>query len=133
MYRATPITYFVNAMVSTGIAGAQVQCSVKEIVQFDPPDGQSCGMYLRSYISTNGGSLLNPDALRGCQLCPVSSTDSLLARFGIFYQDRWRNFGVSLIYSVFNVLGALVLYWSFRVPKRSRTAKENTPTRRAMS
>jgi len=123
MYRATPITYFVNAMVSTGIAGAEVQCSAEEMVQFNPPTGQACGLYLHDYLLEAGGSLSNPNALRDCQVCPVSSTDSLLARFGILYHDRWRNLGVSLTYSIFNVVGALTLYWLLRVPKKVRRAE----------
>lgn len=120
MYRSTPITYFVNAIVSTGIAGVRVQCSAKEIVRFDPPLGQICGSYLQDYIVQAGGTLLNPTATRQCQLCPVSTTDDVIAQIGVFYHDRWMDFGLSLVYSVLNVIGALVLYWAFRVPKGAR-------------
>ena len=120
MYRSTPITYFVNAMVSTGIAGVSVNCSAREILRFDPPLGQTCEIYLKDYIGRSGGTLLNPTALQQCQLCPVSLTDNVIARIGIFYHDRWRDFGISLVYSVVNVLGALVLYWAFRLPKGAR-------------
>lgn len=120
MYRSTPITYFVNAMVSTGIAGVRVQCSAEEIVKLDPPLNQTCGIYLHDYIIQVGASLLNPNARRQCQLCSVSGTDDIIRGFGVFYADRWRNFGLSLIYSVVNIVGALVLYWVFRVPKGAR-------------
>ncbi|KAL8792682.1 MAG: hypothetical protein Q9195_004742 [Heterodermia aff. obscurata] len=120
MYRSTPITYFINAMVSTGIAGVSVNCSAEEIVRFDPPLGQTCGSYLQDYVVRVGGTLLNPSALRQCQLCPVSTTDNVIARIGVFYHDRWRDLGISLVYSVINVIGALVLYWAFRVPKGAR-------------
>ena len=123
MYRVTPITYFTNAMVSTGISGVEVTCTAQEILKFDPPSGQSCGTYLTDYINAMGGKLFNADATRECQFCPVSTTDSLIARLGIDYGDRWRNLGITLIYSVVNVAGALFLYWCFRVPKGARRGK----------
>ncbi len=119
MYRVTPITYFVNAMVSTGTAGVDVVCAAKELVTIDPPDGQTCGTYLKDYLSFAGGRLLNPDGMQQCQFCPVADTDTLLATLGIYFDDRWRNLGITLAYSVGNVLIALGLYWAFRVPKQS--------------
>lgn len=123
MYRSTPITYFVNAMVSTGIAGVRIHCSAKELVRFDPPLGQTCGNYLQDYMVRAGGTLLNPIAARQCQLCPVSTTDNVIVQIKVFYLDGWMNFGLSLVYSIVNVIGALALYWVFRVPKGASHAE----------
>lgn len=120
MYRVTPVTYFINAMVSTGLAGVDITCASNEILKFDPIDGQSCAFYLREYINNAGGSLLNPEALQQCQFCPFSSTDSLLATLGINFEYRWRNYTITIAYSVVNAAGALFLYWLFRVPKGAR-------------
>ncbi|ERF69401.1 hypothetical protein EPUS_05946 [Endocarpon pusillum Z07020] len=123
MYRITPITYFINALVSTGISGVEITCTAQDVLQFDPPGGQNCGHYLTDYINEMGGKLFNPDATEECQYCPVSTTDNLIARLGIDYRDRWKNFGITLIYSAVNVAGALLLYWCFRVPKRIHREK----------
>lgn len=123
MYRATPITYFVDAMVSAGIGGVQVVCSAKELVRIEPPDGQTCASYLQAYLLRAGGQLLNPEAMRTCKVCPVSSTDNVISAIGASYSDRWRNYGITLAYSVINVLGALLLYWLFRVPKGVQRVK----------
>lgn len=64
-----------------------------------------------------GGKLLNFEATEQCKFCPVSNTDNILAAIGIYYEDRWRNFTISVAYSIVNVAGALCLYWLFRVPK----------------
>ncbi|KAI9876910.1 MAG: hypothetical protein M1830_005311 [Pleopsidium flavum] len=120
MYRVTPVTYFINTLVSTGLSGVEVICTTNEILEFDPANGQDCGSYLKEYMNQAGGSLLNPQATQECQFCPVSSTDSLLAALGIYYEDRWRNFAITLVYSFVNVAGALCLYWLFRVPKGAR-------------
>lgn len=127
MYRVSPMTYFTSAIISTGTAGVPIVCSPAEILTFNPPPSQSCAQYLAEYLQLEGGNLLNPDRVRECRLCPASNTDSVLALLGIYYSDRWRNLGITLAYSVFNVLGALALYWLFRFPKgtkrRGRRAK----------
>lgn len=120
MYRVTPVTYFINALVSTGLAGVGITCATNEIWKFDPAEGQSCASCLQEYINNTGGSLLNPEATQQCQFCPFSSTDSLLATLGIFFEHRWRNYAITIVYSVVNAAGALFLYWLFRVPKGAR-------------
>ena len=123
MYRATPITYFVNAIVTTGVAGVEVRCSDKELVRFDPADGETCSSYLETYIAEAGGRLLNPSATQSCEVCPVLTTDDAISRIGAMYEDRWRNLGIVLSYCIFNVAATLLLYWLFRVPKKIRDAK----------
>jgi len=120
MLRITPLTYFVGGIVSTGVGHSKVICSVNELVQFNAPEGMNCASYLAEYISYAGGSLQNPMAKQDCQFCPVSSTDVILATLGIRYEDRWRNLGITLVYSIINVLGALTLYWMFRLPRRAK-------------
>lgn len=115
MYRSTPITYFVNGMASTGLAGVTVKCSTAELVEFDPPTAAACGQYLRDFITRAGGTLLNPESTRQCQFCPVSTTDIVIARLGIFYHQRWRSFGITLAFSIINIAGAFLLYRLFRV------------------
>ena len=120
MYRATPVTYFINTIVATGLAGVEVFCAPTEILRFDPAEGQTCATYLKDYINDFGGRVLNPNATQQCQFCTVSDTDSLLAALWIYYGDRWRNFAITLVYSAFNVAGALFLYWLARIPKGAR-------------
>ena len=56
-----------------------------------------------------------------CQFCPVEDTDALLASVGVFYDQRWRDFGISLVYSAVNIGLALGLYWIARVPKNRKS------------
>ena len=70
MYRATTITYFVRAMVATGIGGVPVICTESEILHFDPRAGSSCLEYMIPFIQQAGGKILNPEATVGCQYCP---------------------------------------------------------------
>lgn len=120
MCRATPVTYFINAVISTGLAGSDIICAGNEILKFNPAEGQECASYLQEYINNAGGSLLNPEATQQCHFCPFSSTDSLLATLGIFFEHRRRSYAITIVYSVSNAASALFLYCLFRVPKGAR-------------
>ncbi len=120
MYRASPFTYLISALISTGLANTTVQCSPLEIVTLDSPAGQTCGQYLFAYMELAGGSLVNLQATQHCQYCPVASTNPLLATINSFYDERWRNFGILWVYICFNAATAMFLYWLVRVPKQWR-------------
>lgn len=53
-----------------------------------------------------------------CEFCQLSNTNEYLSTVNIRYEDRWRNFGIVLVYIVFNAVGALGVYWLVRVRKR---------------
>ncbi|KAI9874352.1 MAG: hypothetical protein M1830_009844 [Pleopsidium flavum] len=120
MYRVSPLTYLVGGMMSTGLANAEVVCSSIELLTFNSPSGQTCGDYLTEYISSAGGRVLNPDTMGQCQFCPLVETNTFLATIGVKFDNRWRDFGLQLVYIAFNICGTFVLYWLVRVPKRQK-------------
>ncbi|KAL1964841.1 hypothetical protein VTN77DRAFT_6343 [Rasamsonia byssochlamydoides] len=124
MYRVSPFTYLVSAVLSTGLAQTKVVCAENEILRLAPPAGQTCGGFLGPYMSYAGGYLVNnPSNTTVCEFCTVSTTDAFLAQLDIYYSDRWRNVGILFVYVGFNIVGAIFLYWLARVPKK-RTLKE---------
>lgn len=102
-------------MASTMLHGRPIECSPSEASTFDPPVGQTCQQYLAAYLSTAPGTLKNPDASSQCRYCSLSNADQLLAISGIAWSDRWRNLGLMWVYICFNICGAVVLYYIFRV------------------
>ncbi|KAI0114413.1 BcatrD protein [Nemania sp. FL0031] len=115
-YRATPLSYYISAIISTGLSGIDVSCSPSDSWQFNPPPNQTCGSYL-------GGSvpkLLNPDSIGACEVCMYGSVDSLLAYFNIYFHDRYWEWGVTIAYNVINIALTFLLYWLVQVPKRPR-------------
>ncbi|KAJ9255969.1 putative ABC transporter [Paecilomyces variotii] len=121
MYRVSPFTYLVSAMLSTGVSGTNVVCEDVELLRFDPPSNMTCGDYMNPYISKAGGYVANPDATTNCGFCQMSDTDTFLATVSSYYKDAWRNFGFMWIYIFFNVVAAVGIYWLARVPKGKRT------------
>ncbi|KAL4971206.1 ABC drug exporter AbcA [Aspergillus desertorum] len=117
LYRASPLSYYVSAVLSAGLANVNVTCASNEFTTFDPPAGQTCGEYMTEHISAAGGYLLQLGATANCQYCKVKETNVYLAAIHAEYETRWRNFGIMWAYVAFNVAAALVLYWAARMPK----------------
>lgn len=118
MYRVSPFTYLVSSVLSTGLSGAEVECSDIEILKIPPPDGQNCTSYLGPYAEGIHAKLLSDAPNGDCRLCSISSTDQFLASLNINPDDNWRNVGILFVYIVFNAFAAVFLYWLVRVPKK---------------
>jgi len=113
-------------MLSVGLANTRIQCSSIEFVTFEPPSGQTCGQYMQQYISTAGGYIQEPNATNGCQFCAAASTNVYLEQLSSQYSSRWRDFGILWVYIIFNIVGALFLYWLARVPRKQKVQDEPT-------
>jgi ABC-type multidrug transport system permease subunit len=120
LYRVSPLSYFVSAILSTGLANVEVKCASNEFINFNPPDGQTCGEYMSDYMSRAGGYLLSPSATIDCSYCRIKDTTVYLAGINSEYDTRWRNFGIMWVYIAFNIVVAMALYWIVRMPKGKR-------------
>jgi ATP-binding cassette, subfamily G (WHITE), member 2, PDR len=117
MYRVSPFTYTVDSMLSTAIAQHEVRCSPLELIQFQPPNGQTCGEYMTAFPV---GQVYNPTAISDCKFCSLTNTDEFLASVDIFYSQRWRGLGLLWAYILFNVLATFFVYWVARLPKSTK-------------
>ena len=124
MYRVSPLSYLISGMMATSLANAPIVCSPAELLHIPPPANITCESYLGSFLAASGGTLLNPRNRTTCEVCPVGETNAVLGPLGVFYQDRWRNLGIFLVYVVFNITAAFALYYFVRVP-RKQTATES--------
>lgn len=125
MYRVSPFTYLVSAMLSTAVGNADAVCAANEFISFPPPSGQTCGEYLETYIAATGGYLVDENSTSSCKFCTTGDTNKFLEGVQSSYEDRWRNFGLMWVFIVFNVFGALALYWLVRVPKKWKKEKKD--------
>ncbi|EZG03190.1 hypothetical protein H106_06691 [Trichophyton rubrum CBS 735.88] len=124
MYRLSPFTYFVSAVLSTGVGRTDIVCAANEILRLTPAAGQTCMEYLGPYTKFAGGRILTPDATDMCEFCAVADTDTFLKGVNIIFDERWRNIGILFGYIAFNMVGAIGLYWLLRVPKRKSGVKQ---------
>jgi ABC-type multidrug transport system permease subunit len=118
MYRVSPFTYLISALLSVGLANNAVTCSALETISIQPPSGQTCQQYLGPYMQVAGGGLANPNSTQSCEYCMIADTNVYLASVNSFFDQRWRNLGFLWVYIVFNIFGAMALYWLARVPKK---------------
>ncbi|KAL4922188.1 ABC-2 type transporter-domain-containing protein [Aspergillus aurantiobrunneus] len=124
MYRVSPFTYLVSAMLSTGLSGTNVECEAVEYLTFNPPANQTCEVYMRDFMdSTRSGYLQDPGATSQCAFCTMDTTDTFLSSVGSKFDEAWRNFGLMWVYIIFNIAGAVFIYWLARVPKGKKTAR----------
>ncbi|KAK4145658.1 ATP-binding cassette transporter PDR5 [Dichotomopilus funicola] len=124
MYRLSPFSYLVSAMLSTAVANTSIECANNELLQFKPADGMTCKEYMEPYISQFGGYLQDEANNTMCSFCTISDTNVYLASVNTSYDDRWRNFGILWAYIIFNIFAALGLYWLVRVPKKKLGKKK---------
>lgn len=117
MYRATPLSYYISAIMSTGLSGMRIDCTSNDILRLDPPSNETCG----SYLSSAAAVVLNQEAVESCEVCLYTTADALLSYFGIYFDDRWWQWGVTVAFNVINIALAILLYWLVRVPKGAKS------------
>ncbi|KAK4242765.1 ABC-2 type transporter-domain-containing protein [Achaetomium macrosporum] len=117
MYRVSPFTYLIGALLAVGIAHTTVTCSPLERLTFHPAAGTTCGEYMGPFLQMAGGEVYNPAATESCEFCALAGTDAFLTSVGVEYGQRWRNYGIVWVYVLVNVLGVIGLYWLARGPK----------------
>lgn len=121
VYRASPLTYFIDGLVSSGLANVPVTCSAAEALQFNVPHGSNfnnCTEYLTPYIHQFGGTLLNSSTQTRCDYCPISNTSALLNGIGISTQSPWDNIGYLTVFIAFNIFATYCFYWLARCPRK---------------
>ncbi|ROW14985.1 hypothetical protein VPNG_03404 [Cytospora leucostoma] len=128
MYRLSPFTYWISAMTSTMLHGRAVNCTTTETTVINPPSGQTCGEYFSSYLngSSSAGTLQNPSDTSSCRYCSITVADDYLSGSEIYWDDRWRNFGILWAYIFFNIAVAAGAYWLFRVRPTKRAVSKGT-------
>jgi ATP-binding cassette subfamily G (WHITE) protein 2 (SNQ2) len=113
IYYMNPSTYWVGGVLAATLNNTPVQCEAQEAAYFNPPSGSNCSVYARDFISTASGYLMNPDAIMNCAYCPYSTGNDYLATLNIKASDKWRDFGIFLMFCISN--WALVYFFIYTV------------------
>lgn len=117
MNRVSPMTYWIGGMVPLAVANNNVTCADYEYTKFNPPQGQTCQTYLKTFLENSPGYLGSQSTDTECYYCPMSETNQYLASVDMSYHYRWRNIGFLFAYIAFNIGASVVLYYLVRVPK----------------
>ncbi|KAI1335017.1 P-loop containing nucleoside triphosphate hydrolase protein [Xylariaceae sp. FL0016] len=124
MYRVSPLTYFIEGIISAGLANTRVTCSSIEFLQINIPQGstQTCGNFMRPYQESVGGYVINADDTSSCLFCPVSEVNTVLRTLGIDPDNAWRDAGIMAAYVCVNIAATFGFYWLL---ERRRSEKKN--------
>lgn len=117
MYRVSPLTYIVAALMAAGLTNLEIQCAPNEIVHFESPANTTCGDYMATFLSNVGGTVLDPTTSGTCGYCPMANANEYLARIHANIDEGWRNFGIIFAYIGFNIIGAMAIFYFVRMPK----------------
>jgi len=115
MYWVNPSTYWIGGVLAATLNGIPVRCTVSEAAHFDTPNGRTCDDYAGFYANATGGYLLNPTATSDCQLCQLSSGNQYLASLNISADQKWRDFGIFLIFVFSNWFLVYFFIYTVRV------------------
>ncbi|AOA62509.1 Plasma membrane ATP-binding cassette (ABC) transporter [Komagataella phaffii CBS 7435] len=118
MYYVSPFTWFIQSILTAGLANAPVVCSATEMLQFPAYGNQTCGEFMAPYMAVAGGYLAN-SSTQDCAFCQMNNTNVFLATLDAHYSQRWRNWGIFVCYAAINTAITVFIYWLVRVPKEN--------------
>ncbi|KAI9711691.1 MAG: hypothetical protein M1828_001802 [Chrysothrix sp. TS-e1954] len=117
MYYVNPSTWWIGGVLSATLHNIPVDCTPSETAQFTPPPGQTCQQYAGAFAQQAGGYLLaaTRDSTSLCQYCPYSTGDDYLSTLNISPGDKWRDFGVFLVFVCSNYALVYFFIWTVRI------------------
>ncbi|KAK5134541.1 hypothetical protein LTR08_006326 [Meristemomyces frigidus] len=115
MYYINPSTWWISGVLAATLHDIPVVCTSAEAAHFDAPPGQTCRDYAGAFAKSAGGYLLNPTANNDCQYCQYSNGDQYLASLNIHAGNKWRDFGIFLVFVFTNWFLVYFFIYTVRV------------------
>ncbi|KAF2716971.1 hypothetical protein K431DRAFT_316157 [Polychaeton citri CBS 116435] len=115
LYWINPSTYWISGMMAATLDGQPVDCAEAETAKFNTPPGQTCESYAGAFTAATGGRLLNPNDTSNCQYCPYTNGNQYMAALNVHADQKWRDFGIFLMFCVTNYMLVYFFIWSCRV------------------
>ncbi|RSL70695.1 hypothetical protein CEP51_012156 [Fusarium floridanum] len=123
IYWLNPFNYLMGSMLVFDIWGSDIKCSDKEFARFDPPNGTTCGEYLKDYLGQGLGmisNLVNPDATSECKVCSYTKGEDYLRTLNLKeYYYGWRDAAIVVIFALSSYALVYVL-----MKLRTKTSKK---------
>lgn len=95
----------------SSISGLPITCRDDEYAVFEPPTGQTCGVWASTFVDSFGGYLKDANATSHCQYCQFQVGDEYLKGLNLDYDNRWRDLGIVFAFfgEVANLLAAKMI------------------------
>ncbi|PNP75260.1 hypothetical protein FNYG_11403 [Fusarium nygamai] len=99
LYYINPFNYLMGSMLTFDMWGSDVKCKESEFARFSPPNGTTCGEYLKEWLTHVPSKLINPDATEECKVCTYSKADDYLKTLNLkSYSYAWRDAGITAVF-----------------------------------
>ncbi|KAK3331499.1 ABC-2 type transporter-domain-containing protein [Apodospora peruviana] len=116
LYYLNPSTYFVAGILAATLTGQTVRCADNEAAYFNPPNGQTCLEFAGDFARRAGqGYLTNPNDTQNCGYCPYANGDEYLTSLNIVPSEKWRDFGIFLVFCVTNWMLVYFFIYTVRI------------------
>lgn len=113
VYWMNPSTYWVGGVVAATMAELHVRCLPGEETLFNAPPSQSCASYAADFVKTQARGYIDTLANGTCVYCPYASGPEYLATLNVRVDQKWRDFGIFLLFVLSN--WALVYFFIYTV------------------
>ncbi|KAF4342638.1 ATPase [Fusarium beomiforme] len=122
LYYINPYNYMMGSMLAFDVWGSEVKCKESEFARFSPPNGTTCGEYLKEWLTHVPSKLINPDATDECKVCSYSKGEDYLRTLNIKeYSYAWRDAGITAAF-VFSSYALVYILMKLRT-KTSKKAE----------
>ncbi|KAL8948749.1 MAG: hypothetical protein Q9222_005088 [Ikaeria aurantiellina] len=112
MYYLTPFTYLLEGFLGVAVHDRPVNCADNELARFPAPPGETCDSYTRQFIQQAGGYLAGE--MNGmCEFCQYRNGDEFARGFNVFYDKKWRDYGIFFAFCGFNFAIVFFASWLF--------------------
>ncbi|KAJ2784514.1 ATP-binding cassette transporter snq2 [Coemansia javaensis] len=118
MYWVSPYHYYIEGVMVSTLYNRPIRCRPSDMRVFIPPAGQTCGQYAGNWISTANGYIYDLAASDFCQYCPYKLGQEYYHRLDWWHAHKWRNFGILIGFTGFNLVFATVMTRLYKVNKR---------------
>lgn len=115
MYWVNPSMWWIGGVLSATLHNVPVRCNPSETARFTPPGGQTCEQYAGAFTKAAGGYLLDPSSTSLCEYCQYSSGDQYLSYLNIKASQKWRDFGIFLVFVFSNYFLVYFFIYTVRV------------------
>ncbi|KAI8140088.1 ABC-2 type transporter-domain-containing protein [Fennellomyces sp. T-0311] len=120
LYWLNPYHYYCEGLVTNELEHLPVECNDRDMIQFDIPSTQTCGEYMANYFALGGtGYVADPNATETCDYCTYKSGEEFYTmNYNWSASHKYRNLGIMIAFSVFNILVFLALCFLKRKTQR---------------
>lgn len=118
MYYINPSTWWIAGVLAATVRGLPIQCQDGESTLFNAPPGETCQSYAGEFVRSTIGYV--ETTVNGtCAYCPYATGDEYLSTLNIRGSEKWRDFGVFLVFVCTNWLLVYFFIYTVRVRKWS--------------